>query len=526
MYLHCFHRYLLIYVLFILTFSSAHELHKFIYTDGVSAKAVSDDANAAAAQVLSLPRQLQGKCSFGEEEDDNSSYRKSKVVKCIDQRLTDPILLSHLPTWTEVLIFTGNNLSDSGLTSNLLNTSRLRSFERLHTIDLSNNQLSSINVRSFQGLKSLRKLILNNNDLSITGEHFHSRIFSPLESLEELHLQAAFAKSSGDQVNSINFIEDLISTLEQANLRKLKLLNLNDNSIQSISNEFAFCSLPSLTKLYISGNALSTVSINVSCNPKLFLLDISSNNISSLTNKSLALFRNEVKFHVNLTSNPLRCDCRTVDLYRWIKDPRTLTWVIGNKTLECASGFPQSNIGKLFVSLHLSDLQCSSSIDDDNVHGYVTASFALIISLVLAIIVMITALVIAHKEDAVKVCSRISSIFSTKQVYTALNQEQHHSKIHQVQPIAPEATMTAAHLVHHHYHNVMPPQGHHFHNQTQQQQQQQHPQVQRQQAHPNHPHHQANQVTRIHQQPLPTPPQPQATRAIRSIAPGVEEISV
>lgn len=526
MYLHYFHRYLLIHIIFIVESSSTQELNKFLYTDGVNVKAVSDEAST----VLSLPRQLQGKCSFGEEEDDNSSYRKSKVVKCIDQYFTDPSVLTYLPTWTEVLIFTGNNLSDTGLISNLFNTSRLRSFERLHTIDLSNNQVTSINIRSFQGLKSLRKLILNNNDLSITGEHFHSRIFSPLESLEELHLQSAFNKSH-DQINSLNFMEDLISTLEQANLRKLKLLNLNDNGIQSISNEFAFCSLPSLTKLYISGNALSTVSINVSCNPKLFLLDISSNNISSLTNKSLALFRNEVKFHVNLTSNPLRCDCRTVDLYRWIKDPRTLTWVIGNKTLECSSGFPKSNIGKLFVSLHLSDLQCSSSIDDENVHGYVTASFALIISLILAIIVMITALLIAHKEDAAKLCSRISSIFSTKQVYTALNQEQHHSKVHQVQPIAPEATMTAAHLVHHHYHNVCPPHGHHFHNQ------QPHPQLHRQQPQPqqsphvNHHPQQPTQVTRIHQQPLPMPPQPpqpqaQATRTIRSVAPGVEEISV
>lgn len=498
-----FHHLLLVGILFSAKFYSCTELQYFQYTDGPSANPQSDEASEA----LSCPREFQGKCFCGQNTNEASPYRGSKIVTCNNYNLTSTLILGHLPNWTEVVVYTGNSLKD-GLPSNIFNADGKRSFDRLHVIDLSNNELTSIHPRAFWGLKNVSKLILDHNRLMITGEHFHPRIFSYFNSLEELHLKSAFAPVESQK--GTNFIEDLVTTLDQANLRKLKILNLEGNSIQSIVNEFAFCSLPSLTKLLLAGNVLSTFSINVSCNPKLYLLDISDNYISSLSNKSLALFRNEPKFHVNLTRNPLKCDCRIADLYRWIK--RTQTWVIGNKTLQCASGYPESNIGKLFVSLHISDLQCSSSLDDDEVPGFVTASFAIVISLILAIVVMLIALLVAHKEHVTKFWARISSTFSDKQEYTALQQEQHHTKIHQVQPIA-NATMTAAHLVHHHYHNVIPQghQAHHFnHHHQQQHQQVQVPQV----------HHQQQQQQHSTHHPTTT------TTTIRSVAPGVEEVSV
>src|SRR5207248_8149400 len=130
-----------------------------------------------------------------------------------------------------------------------------RSYDKLHMIDMSNNKIRSIKGKTFHGVRHVKKLILNNNRLLITGEHFHPRLFSNFESLEELYLSSAFAESH----RGLNFVEDLITTLNMANLTKLKVLNVENNGISILPNPDVFCSLPSLTKVLLGGNVLTDV---------------------------------------------------------------------------------------------------------------------------------------------------------------------------------------------------------------------------------------------------------------------------
>ena len=383
------------------------------------------DADDDSDESYECPPAFGGKCTCGKiDANDDSKYRGSFVTNCTDSNFTDTAMLAALPEATEVLIFTGNPLVTE-LPVNLFGTGTKKSLDRLHLIDFSNNNIRSIKGRTFHHVKKVKKLILDDNQLTITGENFHPRIFSSFESLEELHLRHAFAQTT----RQLNFMEDLITVLNDANLTKLKVLNLENNGVQLVPNPFAMCSLPSLTKLLLASNSLTDIRLNVSCTPKLYLLDVSDNFISTLDNQSLTFLPNLIKFHVNLTRNPLKCDCHLIDMHRWIKT--TKTWVLGNKTLQCASGFPERNVGRLFNELEESDLQCSP-LDEQDLQGYVTASFAVVISLTLALLVLVAALLFSHKEQVVKLWTTLTDSLTAKREYTSLNQEQHHKRIHQV----------------------------------------------------------------------------------------------
>jgi len=116
-------------------------------------------------------------------------------------------------------------------------------------------------------------------------------------------------------------------------------------------------------------------------------------------------------------------------MYRWIKT--TETWVLGNKTLMCASGYPETNAGRLVNDLEERDLLCTN-FEDDDLQGYVTASFAILISLMLALMVLLSALILTHKDQVVKVWTLLSNSVAAKAEYTALNQEHHHKRVHSV----------------------------------------------------------------------------------------------
>ena len=376
-------------------------------------------------ETFDCPNDFRTRCLCGRlPSSSESKYRGSYVTNCTSSNFTSTSMLTAMPESTEILIFTGNSLVTE-LPSNLFGKHGQRNYDKLHVIDMSNNQISSIKGKSFHNVRNVKKLILDNNKLLITGEHFHPRIFSNFESLEELHLRNAFAETH----RGLNFMEDLVTTLNEGNLTKLKVLNIENNGIQMIPNPFVMCSLPSLSKLYLGGNALTDAKINVSCTPKLFLLDISDNFISTLDNFSLTMFPNTPKFHVNLTRNPMKCDCKLLDMYRWIKT--TQTWVLGNKTLMCASGYPESNAGRLVNDLEERDFLCST-LDDEDLQGYVTASFAILISLILALIVLLAALLFTHRDQVVKVWDLLSNSVANKAEYTSLNQEQHHKRVHSV----------------------------------------------------------------------------------------------
>lgn len=374
----------------------------------------TDVEEDVADQSIECPPQFMSRCTCGKVTEDKKS---SFVVNCSGANFNDTSMLHFLPNATEILIFTGNNLS-SDLPTNIFGADSINNFDKLRLIDMSSNQIRSLKGKTFHKVKSVRKLILDNNELLITGEHFHPRIFSNFDSLEDLSLKKSFSKKT----RGLNFIEDLITTFNEAHLNKLRILHLENNGIKSIPTPLDFCSFPSLTKLHLSGNLLTDIKINTSCTPNLRILDVSDNFIENLSNESLAYIPSDVRLHFNLTANPFRCDCRMKDFMSWSKS--TKTWINGKKSLSCASGYPETNVGKYFLQLSEEDLLCPmTALGMEDIQGYVTASYAVLISLILALVVLVLALIASHREQVSKVWNVVSNSVAAKREYTSLEQE-------------------------------------------------------------------------------------------------------
>jgi Leucine-rich repeat (LRR) protein len=74
-------------------------------------------------------------------------------------------MLELLPDETEVLVFSGNNINF--LFSNLLGMTQ--DHELLKVIDMSNNNITEISGQAFHKVSNVEILILNHNNLKITG---------------------------------------------------------------------------------------------------------------------------------------------------------------------------------------------------------------------------------------------------------------------------------------------------------------------------------------------------------------------
>ncbi|RWS25014.1 trophoblast glycoprotein-like isoform X2 [Leptotrombidium deliense] len=260
------------------------------------------------------------------------------------------------------------------------------------------------------------------------GDHFHPRLFSNFDSLEELHLRNAF----GDKERDANFTQKLSILLTEAELKKLKVLHLEYNSIQEFPHEYVFCALQSLQKLYLGNNLLMDIRLNFTCTQKLLLLDVSDNFILTLDNESLAfLEQTSPTFHVNLTRNPFKCDCRFRNFFEWMKV--TNVWILGHKTFHCASGFPETNIGRPLASIKSSDLQCYSGHEYE-MDGYVTASYIVLISLLISLVILLAILVYTNRDYIRNTWSNVKTSISLKREYTSLEKEnkRHNREVEEV----------------------------------------------------------------------------------------------
>ena len=81
-------------------------------------------------------------------------------------------MLAQLPNETEVLIFNGNNVPF--LRNNLIGMTE--EHELLKVIDMSMNKIREITGKAFHKVRNVEKLILDHNDLSISGKQKQNRV--------------------------------------------------------------------------------------------------------------------------------------------------------------------------------------------------------------------------------------------------------------------------------------------------------------------------------------------------------------
>lgn len=161
---------------------------------------------------------------------------------------------------------------------------KMNDYPFLEVIDMTNNNIQEIKGKTYHHVRNVKTLILNHNQLNITGEKTHPRIFSNFVNLESLHLTNAFSEN----VDPKEYLVALEQIFLGSNLTKLAKLHLEQNEIWSIRNPNIFCSLISLMDLQLGDNKISEINFNLDCIQKLRFVDLRNNKINNLSNQTLS----------------------------------------------------------------------------------------------------------------------------------------------------------------------------------------------------------------------------------------------
>ena len=202
---------------------------------------------------------------------------------------------------------------------------------------------------------NVQRLILAHNNITITGDDEHRRLFSNFYSLKYLHLTNAFTEAE----DSAKYFLSLERIFTGSSLDELKILHLEQNEIHSFSNGGVFCHLPAVEEIYLGDNLIRSLSFNVSCLTKLRVLDLRRNLIEFLDEGSRKLL-DEIpskNFQVDLGMNPFLCDCHIKDTLTWMNETKVL--LLERKDYSCRDGIPKSNINKTLDEIR--ELQCFSA---------------------------------------------------------------------------------------------------------------------------------------------------------------------
>ncbi|XP_059156611.1 toll-like receptor 4 [Physella acuta] len=171
----------------------------------------------------------------------------------------------------------------------------------LEYFDLSQNACYRVSPGFFANLTALRTLKLNKNFLeNVFSSDQNDAIFSTLTRLEELDLSHNGIKSLPDKI----FLENI----------RLKYL-------------------------YLSGNHLSKLNLDLTRVLGMAYLDLSDNALSGLSAANVVLLHDlklkNPDFKVNLSGNPLQCSCQYVDFLRFLQaEPDVID---GAESLTCVT---------------------------------------------------------------------------------------------------------------------------------------------------------------------------------------------
>lgn len=174
------------------------------------------------------PKIFKGKCQCGRKQtylwhpERNDTF----VTNCTNQNFVEASMLRYLPNETEVLVFVGNHITY--LENNVLGMTQ--EHEVLKVIDMSNNRIEEITGKAFHKVRNVEILMLNHNNLKISGEMHHARILTNFYNLKELHLTNAFTEMV-DSKYYLNDLADILMTANAEGIKSLYKLHLEQNEI-------------------------------------------------------------------------------------------------------------------------------------------------------------------------------------------------------------------------------------------------------------------------------------------------------
>ncbi|KAK6181284.1 hypothetical protein SNE40_009171 [Patella caerulea] len=283
----------------------------------------------------------------------------------------------------EYLQLSNNKIHDKALHS-------IRPLKNLRELILSDNSLVNLPTDCFEKLELIASLDLQRNKIvrlrkrSLKGTENYLQVFkmsgNPLSKIENDtfvehdSIKAVFMDNTnlGGKIHASNLhgLEkslDILSIknsnlttgdlLALGNLRSLKVLTLSENRIKRIPKD-SFLNMKRMQKIDLSNNKISLISNEAFRGIEITLesVDLSDNKIAVISKCTFERFPH--LSDIQLSKNPLICDCQMVWLYHWLKlhhpdfSRSLLDWV-------CAA--PNRNKQTPFRLLKPKDFECSST---------------------------------------------------------------------------------------------------------------------------------------------------------------------
>ncbi|XP_034948964.1 uncharacterized protein [Chelonus insularis] len=319
------------------------------------------------------------------------------VVNCTNSGFIDTIPLENLPNKTEILIFTGNTLTK--LPENIFGTTDR--VPNLRVIDMSNNKIREISGKSFHHVRNVQRLNLDFNEISVTNQSNHPRVFSNFLSLLELHLTDAFE----DHPPRRDLAETLHNIFVNSHLDQLIKLHLEQNEISEFRDPNVFCNLPNLLDLHLGDNELSALHFNLSCLHKLRFLDLQRNNFTRVLERDMKTLDTFAKHNqtvtIDLSNNKFECSWRLNPFIKWMKKTKV---VVRNKNfLYCYDHGHEKPLQE--ISNYL-----------PKIHGSTVA----IVLLSIILVILIGALIYVQRQDLKKKIAPVIASVNKRVRYTSI----------------------------------------------------------------------------------------------------------
>ncbi|XP_069087227.1 chondroadherin-like protein [Pleurodeles waltl] len=274
------------------------------------------------------------------------------------------------------------NLQKCGIET--LEEGAFRGLGRLVHLNLGSNRITFILQETFDGLSSLRQLVLEKNRL----EEIRPGAFSQLGFLNLLDLGENFLVYLPDMVfqglQQIKWIRlshnmlNIVADHSFAGMPTLRRLSLDHNELQYLPTE-ALAKLPGVTRLDMGGNPMTFIGedalqmralkqlflngmslqdvsfMGFQGSPQLSLLDMKDNQLRGL--QPLAGVQQLRK--IDLTGNPVLCDCNMRAFKEWAERARIRAEVI------CAGPAPFR--GEHLDAMRSVDMRCDRRVPEEAV---------------------------------------------------------------------------------------------------------------------------------------------------------------
>uniref|UniRef100_A0ABM5FLT2 TIR domain-containing protein n=1 Tax=Pogona vitticeps TaxID=103695 RepID=A0ABM5FLT2_9SAUR len=240
------------------------------------------------------------------------------------------------------------NLADNQIVT--IEPGAFEGLSNLQTLILGSNRITQDTLQegTFQGVSNLVDLEIFSNDISYESpKELTNPPFQLLKFLKKLSINSQ--RHNGLRHFPVNFLQGLksivlihagnlaISFLDPNTFKytpTLQELDLSENQLSSISNTL-FTPMPNLTELHLNKNGLNSLSFVSQANfSRLTLLRLAGNQIDVVTEKQIRAM--PFLLFIDVRQNPFSCRCSNQKFLMWsLKNPKTQVLYFSEYT--CAS---------------------------------------------------------------------------------------------------------------------------------------------------------------------------------------------